>query len=159
MEVMEEKRQKECYLQSLKNGSTRVEAAEAARTCTSTVWNWRQRDDEFKKAEQAALEDRIAIVEDELYQNAAGEEYTDEIGNKHKRRGNIIAQIFWLKNRGKGKWKEKQELEINEIRTIKVKAFIQAGEEPVIKEEDPEKEINENNEENPQKEIEIETVL
>jgi len=155
---MKEILQKEAYLQSLKNGSTRVEAAEKAETCTTTVWNWRQRDDEFKKAEQAALEDRIAIVEDALYKNASGGETKDNDGKKISRRGNIIAQIFWLKNRGKGKWKEKSEVDVNEIKTIKVKAFIQAGEEPVIEEEeDPEKEINENNEENPREEIE--TVL
>ncbi len=126
---MKENLQKEAYLQSLENGTTRVEAAEAAGVCTTTVWNWRQRDEEFAKAEQAVLESRITVVEDALYKNA--------IGGYGK--SNTIAQIFWLKNRGKGKWTDKQEIEINIPKTIKVKAFIQAGEPPVI-EEEPEEE-------------------
>lgn len=157
METLEENKQKECYLQSLSNGSTRAAATEAANTCTSTVWNWRQRDEEFKKAEQIALESRVDVVVDELYLNAAGEEYKDKVGNKHKRRGNVIAQIFYLKNRGKGKWKDKSEIEIQEIKTIKIKAFIQAGAEPVIEEEEPEKEIEENDQGDSREDVE--TVL
>ena len=161
VETMEEKLQKEAYLKSIINGSSRAKAAEAANTCTSTIWNWRQRDEEFKKAEQIALQSRIEVVVDALFQNAVGREYTDKKGNKHRKSGNVIAQIFWAKNRGKGKWKEKQELEIKDIKTINIKAFIQAGKEPVIKEEEVEKkELGEDIEEEKVKEVkEIETVL
>lgn len=142
MKDMKEKLQKEAYLQSLKNGATRVAAAEAATICTTTVWNWRQADEEFSKAEQIALESRVNIVVDSLYENAKGYEYVDKKGTKRTIKGNIIAQIFYLKNRGKGRWTDKTEIEYIAPRVVKRNAFIQAGEEPVIKEEEevPEKE-------------------
>ena len=160
---IEEKRQKEAYIQSLKNGSTREAAAEAANTCTSTVWNWRQRDEEFAKAEQVALESRIEVVVDALYQNAAGQEYTDKEGKKRRKSWNVIAQIFYAKNRGKGKWTDKHEVEIRDIKTINIKHFIQAGKPPVIKEEEEPvveesgEEVNKDKKEDPREEIE--TVL
>ena len=140
--------QKEIYIQSLRNGVKSIIACRAAGLSRSYVWWERQRDPEFNKQVEEALESRTEIVEDALYMNAIGTFFD---------KANVLAQIFWLKNRGKGKWKDKQEMEVIIPKTVYVKAFIQAGEEPVIKEEDPEKEINENNEENPREEIE--TVL
>ena len=163
---MKEIKQKEAYIQSLKNGTSRVEAAEAAGICTTTVWNWRKRDEQFQKDEEEALESRITIVEDALLNNAVGKgEYTNKEGKKIIDRGNVIAQIFYLKNRGKDKWKDKQEVEFKVPDTIRIKAFIQAGAEPVIKEEEEipekEKEVQEEAQEEIQGEDtkEIETVL
>ena len=119
-------RQKEAYIQSLKNGTSRVEAAEAAGICTTTVWNWRKKDKQFQKDEEEALESRITIVEDALLKTATGK----------AGKGQVIAQIFYLKNRGKDKWKDKQEIEHKVPDTINIKHFIQAGEPPVIKDEE-----------------------
>ena len=131
LDKMEIKKIKKAYIENLKNGTTRGEAAEAAKTCTSTIWNWRKEDPEFAKEEEEALESRITIIEDALHTNA--------------QKGNVIAQIFWLKNRGRGKWKDKQEVEFVMPKVIKVLHFVQSGKPPVIVEEP---EIEEKKEEN-----------
>lgn len=131
LKVIQEKdsrvsKQKEAYIQNLKNGVTRLQATEAIGVCTTTVWNWRQADKEFSDNEKEALESRIQVVEDALYQSATGKE------GKAK----IIAQIFWLKNRGKN-WKDKQDITFTAPKEVKQNTFVRAGEEPVIEEEKP----------------------
>ena len=131
---------KRAYILSLSKGVTRKEAAEAAGVSCYTIWNWAKQDKEFENEINNALESRIKVVEDALLNNAVGRgEYTNKEGKKIIDRGNVIAQIFYLKNRGKGKWKDKQEMEIKVPDVIKVKHFIQAGKEPVIEEEKPKK--------------------
>jgi len=120
--------QKKAFIQSIKRGSTHAEAAKAANTVYRTVWDWKQEDKEFAKDIETALESRIKIVEDALYESATGKE------GKAK----IIAQIFWLKNRGKN-WKDKQDITFTAPKEVKQNTFIQAGEEPKIIEEEPEK--------------------
>ena len=59
-------------------------------------------------------------VENALYKNATGfyidEEYADSDGNvktyKKYVPPNVVAQIFWLKNRKPKQWREKQEIEL-----------------------------------------------
>lgn len=76
------------------------------------------------EAEKEALESRIQVVEDALFLSATGKE------GKAK----IIAQIFWLKNRGEN-WKDKQDITFIAPKEVKQNNFIQAGEAPVIEEE------------------------
>lgn len=134
------KKIKRAYIQSLKNGTTRKKAYEAAGVTSTTIWEWEKQDEQFAKDVETALDSRIKIVEDALLNNAVGKgEYTNKEGKKIIDRGNVIAQIFYLKNRGKGKWRDKQDIEVTMPKVIKQNAFIQAGEEPVIK-EDPEPE-------------------
>jgi len=120
--------QKLAYLQSLSNGVSRLESAQAAGVCTTTVWNWRKRDENFVIQEEAALNSRIQVVEDALYRAA-----TAGVGGKTM----VIAQIFWLKNRGKN-WKDKSDVEFIVPKVVKQNTFIQAGEEPKIVEEEEE---------------------
>ena len=120
--------QKLAYLESLKNGCTRLESAEASGVCTTTVWNWRKRDPDFAIQEEACLNSRIQVVEDALYQAATS-------GSNSKNM--VIAQIFWLKNRGKN-WKDKSDVEFIVPKVVKQNTFIQAGEEPKIIEEEEE---------------------
>ena len=154
---------KRAYIQSLKCGVTRAKAAEAANVGVTTIWEWAKDDEQFAKDVEIALESRINIVVDSLFMNAVGKgEYVNKEGKKVIDSGNVIAQIFWAKNRGKGKWKDKQEIDIKVPDTIRVKAFIQAGAEPVIKDEEPEEvEEKEIRGEDVHKEIpkEIETIL
>lgn len=132
---------KSAYISSLGNGTTRLKAAEAAGVSCFTIWNWAKQDEKFSAEIENALESRITIVEDALLKNAQGYgEYKNSEGKILFDRGNVIAQIFYLKNRGKGKWRDKQEIDIKVPDTIRIKAFIQAGEEPVIKEEEVKKE-------------------
>ena len=118
------KSQKEAYILSLVQGSSHKEATEAAQTNTTTVWEWKQKDPDFAKAITVALESRIKVVEDALYATATGKE------GKAK----VIAQIFWLKNRGKN-WKDKQDIEFKAPVIVKQNTFIQAGEAPKVIEE------------------------
>jgi len=120
--------QKKTYLESISNGVSRLESAQAAGVCTTTVWNWRKRDETFAIQEETALQDRIQVVEDALYKAA-----TTGVGGKTM----VIAQIFWLKNRGKN-WKDKQDVEFIMPKVVKQNTFIQAGEAPKIVEEEEE---------------------
>ena len=116
---------KRAYVESLKNGTTRQEAADAAGVDRSTLWQWAKDDQVFAKAIEIALESRITVVEDALYRDA-----TSESGNQR-----TIAKIFWLKNRGRGKWKDKQDIEFITPKVIHEVHFIQSGKPPVIVEE------------------------
>lgn len=166
------KKIKEAYILSLKAGTTRCEASRSAGVDVSTIWKWAKNDKEFAKDIEVALESRIKTVEDALYRLAAGhkrikdgKELKDSDGNVQMTQGNVVAQIFYLKNRGKEEWKDKQEIDVKVPDTIRIKHFIQAGKEPVIKDEEElpmkEKEVLEEPRDEPKEEIqgEIETVL
>ena len=132
MNKLNDKQIKEAYIKSLKNGCTRAEAGEASGASHVTIWNWKNKDPAFSKAIDTALEARIQVVEDALF-NAATK------GSKGKNM--VIAQIFYLKNRGKGQWKDKQEMEFIIPKIVKQNTFIQAGEEPKIIEEEEKEEV------------------
>lgn len=118
------KKAKEVYLLSLKQGSSHKEATEATGYDVTTIWDWRQKDKQFSLDILSALDSRIKVVEDALYATATGKE------GKAK----VIAQIFWLKNRGKN-WKDKQDVTFIAPTIVKQNTFIQAGEEPKVIEE------------------------
>jgi len=98
------KRQKEAFLKSLKAGTSITKASEAAGIDYSTIWLWRKKSKAFNNQVNAILDSRTQIVEDALYTNAL--------------KKNVVAQIFWLKNRGKGRWKDKFEHEVTEKKVI-----------------------------------------
>lgn len=145
-----ENEQKRVFLKCVAGGSSIALSCRASGLGRTFIYKERKLKTKFGEQIELAIESRIIVVEDALLKNA--------------KKGNIIAQIFWLKNRGKGKWSDKQELDVKVPDVIRVKAFIQAGEEPVIKEEEPEKieekettiTLKEVEEEDPK---EIETVL
>lgn len=131
-------KKKQAYIQSLKNGSSRVDASEACKAGVTTIWEWKRDDKQFASDIESALEGRIQVVEDALYQSATGKE------GKAK----IIAQIFWLKNRGKN-WKDKQDIEFKAPVIVKQNTFIQAGEAPKVVEEVSKEEAPGNTKETP----------
>jgi len=98
------KEQKEAFLKSLKAGTSITKASEAAGIDYSTIWLWRKKSKVFNNQVNAILDSRTQIVEDALYTNAL--------------KKNVVAQIFWLKNRGKGRWKDKFEHEVTEKKVI-----------------------------------------
>jgi len=110
-------KQKETFLESLKRGTSITKASDAAGIDYSTVWLWRKKSKSFNNKVLAVLEGRTQIVEDSLYMNAI--------------KNNVVAQIFWLKNRGKGRWKDKFEHDINDHNVI----FLGKKEKPEDKEE------------------------
>ena len=110
------KKIKETVLKSLENGATMTKACIAAGTNKVTIWRWRKEDQEFDDAILSILDSRVQVVEDALFVNATS----------NTKAGDTTAQIFLLKNRSKGRWKDKQEiehsgkLELNEEETNKL---------------------------------------
>jgi hypothetical protein len=74
-------------------GATDVELARFFGTTDRTIRTWKQQHPEFAAALDQAKEVADAQVVGALYSNAIG--------------GNVTAQIFWLKNRQPGKWRDK----------------------------------------------------
>jgi len=97
-------RQKRAFLQSLKSGVTIKEASDAAGIDRTTVWLWRKKWKGFNNKIFSIIDSRTQTVEDALYGSALS--------------GNVAAQIFWLKNRAKDRWKDRFEHEITERRII-----------------------------------------
>ena len=95
------KRQKrqEGFLLSLERGVSVLKASKEAGIDYKTIWRWRRDDEGFNDKVMAILDSRIMIVEDALFLNAA--------------KGNLGAQIFYLKNRSQGRWKDKTEEDVN----------------------------------------------
>jgi len=83
----------QAILQSLSQGSSTVKACKAVDITPATFWNWRQDDKELDKQVNGVIASRTQIVEDALYMAAM--------------KGNITAQIFWLKNRASDRWADK----------------------------------------------------
>ena len=88
------KRQKEVFLESLQNGTSIVKACQAADIAVVTAWRWRKNSKAFDDKVLAAFESRTQVAEDALYKNVI--------------KGNVVAQIFWLKNRAQDRWKDRQ---------------------------------------------------
>jgi len=104
-EIREKKRK--AILESLKAGSSISQACKAAQVDRTTVWLWRKKSKKFNNKVLAILDSRTQVVEDALYKNALN--------------GNIVAQIFWLKNRAPDRWKDKYDQNIAGDIKIKVK--------------------------------------
>lgn len=85
-----------------------------------TLYNWFSKYPEIRKAVDKGKEVVDFEVENALYKSAIGYEVTeqqvDSKGNKRLVKKfmppNVVAQIFWLKNRMPDKWREKQQTEI-----------------------------------------------
>ncbi len=100
-EITNRQKRQEGFLKNLESGVSILKASKAAGIAYVTIWRWRRDDPEFEEKVTTILDSRIMIVEDALFLNAA--------------KGNLGAQIFWLKNRSNGRWKDKteQEVELN----------------------------------------------
>lgn len=73
----------------------------------ATLYEWRLRHPEFAESIKKGKEVADREVENALHQSALS--------------GNIVAQIFWLKNRKPGQWRDKQDVEHSGGLEIKVK--------------------------------------
>ncbi len=99
--------QKEAFIKNLKAGVTIKDASTAAGIDRTTVWLWRKKWKSFNNKVLAIIDSRTQTVEDALYASAT--------------KGNVAAQIFWLKNRAKDRWKDKFEYGVPEDINVKVK--------------------------------------
>jgi len=91
--------QKKLFMESLENGTTITKACKAANVSRYAIWRWRKQSKIFDQQVTEILNSRTQTVEDALFSTAIS--------------GNVTAQIFWLKNRGKERWKDKYETNEN----------------------------------------------
>jgi len=91
-------RQKEDFLESLTGGVSISEACKAVNLSRDTIWRWRKKYIGFDNKILSIIDSRTQTVEDALYASAL--------------KGNVIAQIFWLKNRAKDRWTDKTTHEV-----------------------------------------------
>jgi len=92
-EIKEEK--KEALLKSLESGVSITDACGAASVSRHAIWEWRKKSKRFDNKVNAIIDSRTQTVEDALYSSGV--------------KGNVTAQIFWLKNRAKDRWSDVQE--------------------------------------------------
>lgn len=76
----------------------------------STYYEWKKKSPEISEALKKNKDMVDFEVENALYKNAMN--------------GNVTAQIFWLKNRRKNKWRDKVEYEANTDELNKVKELL-----------------------------------
>ena len=104
-------------------GATDVEMAGFFDIDQSTLHDWKKKYPEFSKAIKSGKEDADANVVKSLYKRAQGYSITEEKEERQKNKvlkvtraekhipADTTAAIFWLKNRQKAAWRDKQEIE------------------------------------------------
>lgn len=109
-------------------GATDEEMADFFGVSVRTLYRWKLDYPEFCQAIKAAKDIADERVERSLYQKATGYNYTEQQAIKikveqHKEEVEVVdverhapaetpAAIFWLKNRRKDQWRDKQEVEL-----------------------------------------------
>jgi hypothetical protein len=90
----------EATLENIKNGSSIEKACSNADLNRTSFYDWLRDTKENQDRYNKLIDSRTLIVEDALFQNAL--------------KGNITAQIFWLKNRAPDRWQDRVENKIIE---------------------------------------------
>lgn len=90
-------KQKEVFLKCLANGDSVRSASEQCKVTRQTVYNWKEKDEEFKSAWEEALEAGIERLEDAAYNRAL--------------KGSDTLMIFLLKAKRPKVYSDKQRLE------------------------------------------------
>lgn len=91
---------KKAFIELLGNGHTITFAAKQCGVSRTTIYFHRQADEEFDKAIRVALDSRCQVVEDALYRRAVD--------------GHVTAMIFWLCNREAARWRNVNQVSINQ---------------------------------------------
>ena len=103
-------------------GATNADLADFFKVSIRTIERWSVEHEDFCRATKEAKEFADASVERSLYQRAVGYTFDSEkifngkdgIVRAETREHvppDVTAQIFWLKNRQKDRWRDKQEIE------------------------------------------------
>jgi hypothetical protein len=103
-------------------GATDIDIADFFEVSDRTIYRWQSRHPEFCQALKAGKESADDRVERSLYHKAVGYSFDSEKVFQHQ--GEIVraktrehvapdttAAIFWLKNRRRGEWRDKQDIE------------------------------------------------
>lgn len=116
-------------------GLTDTEIAKRMEVTRSTLSKWKTEYSEFAEALEIGKEPADARVEQSLFKRAVGYKYKekkvivtmDKDGNQMPARietiekevvPDVTAQIFWLKNRRPDKFRDKQDVDINNDKSI-----------------------------------------
>lgn len=105
-------------------GATDKELAALFEVSEQTINNWKKKYKEFSLALKRGKAEADARVADRLYQRAMGYSHPEEKVFQHNGEPVIIpttkhyppdvtAAIFWLKNRQRDKWRDKQDVEVS----------------------------------------------
>lgn len=94
---------KAAIIKSIRKGATRDAASGAAGISRSTLYEWMKTDSEFANHVSEAAMAAVHDVEDALYRSATE---ADEHGKR-----NVTAQIFFLKNRANGAWRDVSQID------------------------------------------------
>ena len=106
-------------------GATDQKLAEFLNVTETTINNWKQNYPSFFESIKKGKEKADAKVAESLFKRATGFQY-EETKQEYDQKGTLIkttktkktitpettAQIFWLKNRQKAIWRDKQEKEV-----------------------------------------------
>jgi len=131
-----------------KLGATDKELADFFEVAESTINEWKLAHSEFSESIKKGKTLADANVADRLYQRAMGFEHDSEeikVVSDGKGEGSSIervpvrkiyppdtvAAIFWLKNRQKDKWRDKQEMDVRHPEGVTVVYKSQDGNEPL----------------------------
>ncbi len=104
--------------QKMREGYTRAELAKYFGIAQSTLYQWVKDHPDFAEALKRGADFADAQVEDSLYRRALGYEYDEVeiVGEGERRRikkirrhvlPDVVACIFWLKNRQRQRWRDK----------------------------------------------------
>lgn len=122
-------------------GATNEDLADFFHVSIRTVIRWMTEHEEFCHAVKEAKDVADARVERSLYQRAVGYTFDSEkifngkdgivrTDTREHVPPDVTAQIFWLKNRRKEQWRDKQEVETSGNLTINV--VQRAGNKPTV---------------------------
>ncbi len=111
-----------------RNGLTVEQIAKNLNIARRSFYNHLQKNEELKQVLDTGREVADVEVENALYKSATGyyinEEYVDSHGTvktfKKYVQPNTTAQIFWLKNRKPKQWREKQEIEVENVEKVQL---------------------------------------
>lgn len=119
-------------------GATNADLADFFTVSIRTVERWTVEHEDFCRAVKEAKDTADAKVERSLFQRAVGYSFDSEkifngkdgvvrADTREHVPPDVTAQIFWLKNRQKERWRDKQEVEASGTLTINV---VQRGNQP-----------------------------
>jgi hypothetical protein len=111
--------------QLARDGKTDQEIADIMGVTNRTISNWKLKDLVFASILRENKEIPDSIVESKLFNRAVGYDYTEEFVTKDgvtevrkHAPPDVSAISFWLKNRQSRKWRDRQDHEVNVVRTI-----------------------------------------